>query len=581
VDAGPNIVLVFPAKDLTLFGHATDPENDPLTVKWTLASGPAAVSFSAPWALATTVTFTTSGTYTFQLAVSDGTANVTNNVTVTVNPASVQTAFYVDPTYTGMTQNGSAANPWKTASGINWTAINSALTSNDVIIYFSARTAGSDVSEIMSGQLWINRTDKSTHRLTVDGMSKYNTNDTTPNWIDYTGSNKFHIATTGGSMGIGWDDQVKRDYITIRGFEISGKGSRVVWGGSYSYLESMWVHDVSGVGATVIFAAAVSDYPTCQDLGKSHAITVRNVRIERGIGEGIYIAGNYTRQAYGGCPSYGNTHSDILIEGNTIIDPGINGEQGDGIDLKAGLQNVTVRNNVIQDTHTGADDDGGSGIVDDGTFSSAPTNYLIEGNRFYRTAGNGMMLGNLHSAVIRNNVIANSGGNGLEGSGIKLSGDTGFTNDNVQIYSNTIYGNLEAAIDLYYVTGPIKLRNNLIVGNGRAGSTDNAGNVSGDYNLWAPRSASYDTGTHSIVQPSTSGIMVNPTGGDFHLLSTSPAIDKGVDLSLLSNLAKQTTSFAIDLDKGIRPEGTAWEIGAFELGNQRQLAPPQNLHVVK
>src|SRR5439155_1110055 len=39
VDAGPARVIAFPAKDLTLFGHATDPNNDPLTVQWTSTSG--------------------------------------------------------------------------------------------------------------------------------------------------------------------------------------------------------------------------------------------------------------------------------------------------------------------------------------------------------------------------------------------------------------------------------------------------------------------------------------------------------------------------------------------------------------
>src|SRR5437867_9241805 len=79
VDAGPAKVIAFPAKDFTLFGHATDPDNDSLTVQWTLTNGPAPVSFSAASALATTVTFTTAGTYTFQLAVSDGTFNVTGS----------------------------------------------------------------------------------------------------------------------------------------------------------------------------------------------------------------------------------------------------------------------------------------------------------------------------------------------------------------------------------------------------------------------------------------------------------------------------------------------------------------------
>src|SRR6266850_1849817 len=203
VDAGPAKVIAFPAKDLTLFGHATDPDNDSLTVQWTLTNGPAAVSFSAAWALTTTVTFTTAGTYTFQLAVSDGTFNVTGSTTVTVNAASSQTAFYVDPTYTGTLQTGSAETPWTTLVEDNnaswrqqWTTINDALATAPVIIYFSARTAESDIAEQLTGSVRLSRTDKSSNRLTLDGMSKYNTDDVTPSWVDYTGTSKMRIRVT-------------------------------------------------------------------------------------------------------------------------------------------------------------------------------------------------------------------------------------------------------------------------------------------------------------------------------------------------------------------------------------------------
>ena len=167
VNAGPNKVLASPAKDLTLFGHATDPENNPLTVQWTMTSGPAPTTFSAPQALTTTVTFTTPGTYVFQLAASDGTVTVTSSETVTVNPASSQTAFYVDPTYTGRSSDGSAAHPWTSLldsdsdRAAKWNIINSALATKDVIIYFSARTAGSDTSEQFippnGARLFVNR----------------------------------------------------------------------------------------------------------------------------------------------------------------------------------------------------------------------------------------------------------------------------------------------------------------------------------------------------------------------------------------------------------------------------------------
>ena len=90
MNAGPNKILALPAKDLTLLGYTTDPENNPLTVLWTLASGPAAVSFSAPTALTTTVTFTAAGTYTFQLTISsDGTSTVTDKWLSTVTQVQI------------------------------------------------------------------------------------------------------------------------------------------------------------------------------------------------------------------------------------------------------------------------------------------------------------------------------------------------------------------------------------------------------------------------------------------------------------------------------------------------------------
>ena len=90
-------------------------------------------------------------------------------------------------------------------------------------------------------------------------MSKYNTNDSNPSWTDYTGSNKMRLNMTGGCcISIGWDDDVQRDYITIRGFEVTGSGARIRWGGSYSVLENMWVHDVTSLGATVQFNEAVA-----------------------------------------------------------------------------------------------------------------------------------------------------------------------------------------------------------------------------------------------------------------------------------------------------------------------------------
>jgi hypothetical protein len=562
VNAGPDRELALPVRDLTLFGRAEDADDDPLTITWTAVSGPAPIRFSAPWALTTTASFTQPGTYVLQLAVSDGRTLVTDTATATIKSASSQTAFYVDPTYTGTTRKGTAAQPWRafhdgnSQQSAQWQAINQALLSGDVIVYFSARQAASDTAEQINGAVRVKRLprgqDSSTHRLTLDGMSMYNRNDANPSWVNYAGPHKARIKMTSGCcFSIGWDDDAQRDYITIRGFEVTGSGGRIRWGGSYSVLEQMWVHDITSLGATVQFNAAVTDYPACEDLGKAHDITVRNNRIERGIGEAIYIAGNYTFERYGGCPAYGNTHEDLLIEGNTIIFPGKNGDQGDGIDLKGGLRRVTVRNNVVQQAYapgTGADN-GGDGIVAEGVFPPDTSAYLFEGNRLYNGRGYGIIVGAPNGLVIRNNVLYGNRG------GIYLAGDPSLPGANVEVYNNTVHG---AGVKIGETHGII-LRNNLLFGlpsGQKAISGWESTGIDSDYNLMAPRGSAFPEGSHSVVRSSNEGIVVNRTAGDFHLIETSPARDRGLDLS--------DTGITVDYDEVERPRGPAWDVGAYE-----------------
>jgi hypothetical protein len=68
-----------------------------VTLNWTRVSGPGTVTFSTPSAATTTATFSTSGTYILRLTASDGALSTSDDVTVTVNPAST------GPTGTGLT----------------------------------------------------------------------------------------------------------------------------------------------------------------------------------------------------------------------------------------------------------------------------------------------------------------------------------------------------------------------------------------------------------------------------------------------------------------------------------------------
>jgi hypothetical protein len=625
IDAGPNVTLNFPATKATLFGHISNESYSAVTVRWTKTNGPTGAQIVAPWDPITTVSFTQTGIYTFQISVTDSHGTSTATTTVRINAASNQTQYYVDPTYTGGWNDGSAAHPWTSLRASDsdysskWNTIMDALGSADVIVYFSARQARSDVSEVFTmtngDELFVNRTcrggtyncpgtgDTTTKKLTLDGESLYNTNDTTPNWVTYTGTHKFKIdcgssTTNCDGEALGWADDNKRDNVTIRGFEVTGSAARINFGGNDNVLEDVWSHDVKDLGAQVQFQGAVSDctdgnpYPSLvcnagcdQNFGKAKRLTVRNNLIERGIGEGLYIAGTYLYPTYGGCPSYGNTHSDILIEGNTINDPGYNGDEGDGMDLKAGLHEMVVRNNVVKNYHEACE---GGGINANGIFQPTSghtyTNYIFEQNIVHGGVmttcnyGGGISLGATYGTIVRNNLIYKTVGDG--GAGINVEGDSTFPNKYVTVYSNTTYGNASPGIGVSY-TSHMRLLNNLLVGDTLAnvveidGTTGGNADISNDYNIFANSAlscndgSSFGFGTNDHCQTSTSGIFTSTRNDDYTLATRSPAIVNALNLSVLANLVGPygpwQSTFTTDL-AGTRRQasGTAWDIGAYK-----------------
>jgi hypothetical protein len=575
IDGGVEKTIAFPAKDLTLFGHAIDPAFHAMTVQWSQISGPAPAVFSAPWALTTCVTFAAPGTYSFRLAVNNGTNTVTANNTVTVLGAESQTAFYVDPTYTGSGGDGSPAHPWTSlhASGATnnsiWPAINFALSKNNVVVYFSARQAGSDTPEVESRELDVWRTDTSTHRLTLDGMSKYNTSDVAPAWVNYSGLNRFHIAIANGSLSIGVqgpNNSFPMNYTTIRGFDVSGATGRVLLAGNYITLEYTHVHDILQTGANIQLQPPVRDYPNCTPLfGNLHDITVRGNIVDHGFGEGIYLSGTYFKAAQGGCVNWGNTHRDILVEKNIIDQTASNGGESDNIDMKAGLVNVTIRKNNLF---------GGAvatrGIVSTGVFPNPDgtrntrTNFLVEDNGIHDRAGRAIDIQNQNGATIRNNVIANT----AQG-GINIESPVGESwpytvSSRVEIFNNTIYNigeafaNNDATLTIF--------ENNLIAATAAIPpgaqelSKSSSSTVTTDYNIYiqgGQLGGGWTEGPHSIALPAGTALFVNPANIDFHLVPGSAAIGRGINLSIMG--------FTTDIKDMSRPPGTAaWDIGAYE-----------------
>ncbi|MBV9923928.1 MAG: PKD domain-containing protein, partial [Acidobacteria bacterium] len=87
VSADSNQTITLP-NNATLNGTASDdglPSGSSLTVTWSKLSGPGSVTFANANAAATTVSFTTAGTYVLRLTASDTQLTSTSDVTVTVN----------------------------------------------------------------------------------------------------------------------------------------------------------------------------------------------------------------------------------------------------------------------------------------------------------------------------------------------------------------------------------------------------------------------------------------------------------------------------------------------------------------
>jgi hypothetical protein len=140
------------------------------------------------------------------------------------------TDFYFDPDWAG-TQSGTASQPWADLNiSSRWATINSALASGDVTIYFSALKADGVTQQSKQMFIQIRRYDNSSHRLTVDGYTKYNSNETTPAWLANPDTDISHAYLNGkvfkiiggnnpidGSMALGWTRVDGNDGVTNGG----------------------------------------------------------------------------------------------------------------------------------------------------------------------------------------------------------------------------------------------------------------------------------------------------------------------------------------------------------------------------
>ena len=260
--------------------------------------------------------------------------------------------------------------------------------------------------------------------------------------------------------------------------------------------------------------------------------------------------------------------SEFKVNNNEIGESTVGGSVGgEGIDIKGASFNGEVSNNYIHDILVlGIYIDAGSG---------EEYNIRVFSNRLYRTYGLGVageLGGHAHEIYFYNNVVKESKSSGLV---FQETGNGKFTN--VYVVNNTFYNCAESGFagDVGSYTRNTGNTNNVIknnifynkLSNSRFSIWHNypAGHVIGNNLYFDFKPSNNSTLSFNNANLTVADILLDPqfkdaAKDDFSLLPTSPAINKGVPITLPNST---TLLYTTDL-RGTPKTTTNWDMGAYE-----------------
>jgi len=308
-----------------------------------------------------------------------------------------------------------------------------------------------------------------------------------------------------------------------------------------------------------------------------HHITIRNNELKNYHGDGLRIhavehlyvrnndIGTVTDPHHNGDNLHFGSVRHVEVTGNVTTQQGTPGPKGcfvmhtgPAFDDYPACEDVYIADNVF--------DYGNFGIDVAGFDITIERNLIrysgVEKNTHW--AGAFMWPGNTEkdsdNVIFRYNVII-----GAE-NGIKLtnSSDHKGNEQNYKIYNNTIYDCERYGVDIDRPVPNSEFKNNIVWcpnASNQPYNNDQASHWDVDYNNIGPNDNS--PGSNGI---STNPDFVNAGAGDFHLQSSSPCIDAGVDVGLNT-----------DYDNSPVPQGSDPDMGAFEFGSGSYCAMPSGL----
>ena len=319
-------------------------------------------------------------------------------------------------------------------------------------------------------------------------------------------------------------------HLTIRGLEITGNGGdglNLNGNPSHITVEDLEIHDVD-VGINL---RSSMDHIV---ISSNH---IHDTGINGGTGEGMYVGCNYSACVV----------RDSVIEGNWIHDS-MTASQGDGIEIKRGSHSNVIRDNVIHDTHWPC-------ILLYGTDGN-PRN-IVEGNALWNCGDSGIQAA--ADAVIRNNVILDSPGNGFNSQDHQE-----VTPNNLEFVHNTIVGgNPCLRLGNWSDKQGLILANNAVYCPSGNFAISGLTGVVVSGNVVSPQTSSIPSAGYTVGRSAVEDL-IDPTGRDVYPAVGSALVD-AANASYATSLDFNGTSRTEPPDAGayvwIGPGNPGWAVG--------------------
>jgi len=378
------------------------------------------------------------------------------------------------------------------------------------------------------------------------------------------------VDTNGGAQGAPWKTLQHAANQAQAGDLI------IVKAGTYAQGFNLWDGTTGTAQNPIIFRAEPGAIITGRNAATADAINIENGNFF--VVEGFTIdntAGAVTRTGI----RVANA-DDVILRNNTI-DMSNYGTYGQGV---WGILTGFARRILIENNETSRSG-GQHGIYVSNSYD-AEDKPVIRGNHVWGNAINGIQLngdlyaggdGLISGAVIENNTVHN---NGVKGLSIISVANSDIRNN--LIYNNHLSGAGAAAIHLAEEPGTNRpSSNNRIVNNTLHETamvpvriTNGTGNVvfnnlaAGNINFVDEAGGNFIDAASNVKSASTAGLFVNTAAGDYTLLNGSAAVNTGVAAY------SSVTAPLKDHAGNSRPQGTAYDAGAFEFIPPSDSTPP-------